>query len=196
MRKVTAFLVCGTTAALVGYLAGEARFVSSRDPYSERGGELHAKSFVVVDDSGKECARFGLATSGLGKVGGESLLELGISRDMTPVVVARSDTGERRIGLTVTKSGAVGLALYDTSRTQRCGLFLEADGSPQVLLNDSNGRARAQLSVDREGVSALDLRDGNEKGGMVLQVDRQGKTVATTLNGKEEQGDAHKERSP
>ena len=171
--------------------------------------EIRARRFVVVDDTGRERAKFGVMEDGetgmvvwnkkkstavsvsmdrfemprivLENSKAEALLDFGILGDRYPVLVMRDANGRRRLGVMVTEGGSVGIGLYDEEKRNRCGVALGRDGHPQITLKDDKGRVRASLMLDGRGACALDLFDPKGQERIVLQVDAQGHADAVVF---------------
>ena len=114
--------------------------------------EIQAQRFVVVDDTGKERAEFGILPNGeagmivwnkgksalvslrIDQAGmphfvfenshGRALLELGVLENRSPILVMRDAEGRRRLGIMVTEGGSVAIGFYDTLKRNRCTVGL------------------------------------------------------------------------
>lgn len=201
-------LVCG-----VGLLLSAACFAWQAFGAPNEGNaapsKIQARSFAVVDSSGKELAEFGVlqngqpgmiiwgkdrgiaASIGIDQSGmprfafenskGEALLELGVGDKLAPVFFMRSPDGKRRLGAIVTETGSVAIGLYDSLKRDRCMVRVGPDGHPEIILRDEQGKARVSLTVDDKGTAAFVLLDrtGNER--TVFQVDTQGNADAAVI---------------
>lgn len=169
-------------------------------------GKMRARQFVVVDDTGKERAEFGIMENGeagmvvwnkkrstavsvgvdrtgmprvtLENSKAEALLDFGILKDRFPAFVMRDASGRRRLGVMATEEERVAIALFDTDKTERCTVSLGRDGHPQIILKDAKGKARVSLMLDDNGTSALDLLSHQGKGRILFQVDALGQADA------------------
>lgn len=176
--------------------------------------EIRATKFVVVDDTGKMRAEFGIMEdheagmviwnekktaavavsvdhSGMPNIvfqnsKREALLELAMLDDKYPAFIMRDADGKRRLGMVVTESGLVTLRLYDTKKKDRCAISLGPDGDPRIVLRDKRGNVRASLILDEKGTSALVLFNRKDQERIVFQVDAQGQADAAVfgLDGK------------
>jgi len=175
--------------------------------------EIRAQRYMVVDDTGKVRAEFGILPNGqtgmvvwdkgkstnvsltvdrngtprldFANSNGASMIELGVL-NQSPAFIMRSADGKRRLGTIVTESGSVGFGLYDSAKQDRCMLYVGRDGHPKLTLKDDKGKVRARLMIDSSGTCALDMLDRNGKERIVSQVDSQGETEMAILgqNGK------------
>jgi len=171
--------------------------------------KIRAKSFVVVDDSGKELGEFGVlsngqpgmivrnkdksisASIGMDQGGmprfafendkGDALLELGLGDQGETVFIMRTPDGKRRLGIIVLGTGSVGIGLYDSEKRNRCMVSLGADGHPKITLRDDQGKARVSLMVDDKGTASLVLLDRTGAERIVFQVDTQGNADAAVF---------------
>ena len=171
--------------------------------------EIRARKFVVVDDTGKERAEFGIMENGetgmvvwnknrsaavsvsMDRFGmprivfenskSEALLELGILEDRFPAFVMRDANGRRRLAVMATEGEAVAIGLYDTKKRNRCAVSLGRDGHPQITLKDDKGQVRVRLMLDNDGTCALDFLDGKGNKHIVFQVDAQGQADAAVF---------------
>jgi len=171
--------------------------------------EIRARKFVVVDETGKERAEFGIMENGEAgmviwnkkkstamAVGvdhtgmpnivfqnskGEALLELAMLEDKYPAFIMSDADGKRRLGMVVTDTGLVTLRLYDTKKKDRCAISLSPDGDPKIVLRDKQGNVRASVILDEKGTSALVLFNRKEQERIVFQVDAQGQADAAVF---------------
>ena len=171
--------------------------------------EIRARKFVVVDDTGKDRAEFGITEDGeagmvvwnkkkstavsvsINRYGmpritfenskGEALLDFGIFDDQYPVFIMRDANGLRRLAMAVTDAGLVTLRLYDSRKQDRCAISLTGDGNPLITLNDDKGKVRASLIIGNNGTCALVLFNRKEQERIVFQVDAEGQADAAVF---------------
>jgi hypothetical protein len=170
--------------------------------------EIKANRFVVVDESGKTTAEFGVLSDGRPGLAvwdnktnlvavlsiddggprfsfqnktGVSLLSIGLVDGNLPVMVFNGTDGGRRLGMVVTENGTVALQLNDLRKQKRCELSVDREGQPKIVLRDRDGNARAGLIVHDKGGSGLDLLDAAGRTRAVMQVNNEGEPDAALL---------------
>lgn len=215
-RKVTALKRTTKMALSVGLLVPLAIgfWLGSSVPSTAHGegesvpNEIRARNFVVVDDTGKDRAKFGIIEdqvemvlwnknrstslsvsmdrSGMPRITFENsqaqpLLELVMIEDKYPAFVMSDAKGRRRLGMVITDTGVVVLSFYDTKKRGRCTITVDGDGIPQIALKDDKGNVRAIFVLDDKGTCGLGLLNSQSQGRIVFQVDAEGQAEAVVF---------------
>ena len=171
--------------------------------------EIRARKFVVVDESGKGRAEFGIledgqavmvvwnekastaVSVGMDRFGmprvafenskAEALLELGILEDRFPVLILNDANGTRRLGMVVSDTGLASIGLYDKKKRPRCAISVDESGSPQIVMRDGRGQARGSLMVHDKSGAAVSLLDPEGRERALIQVNPEGEPDAALL---------------
>lgn len=125
--------------------------------------EIKARSFVVVDEAGRERAIFEAGPEG------------------RALMVFLGKDGKMKAALGEEKENAPSLILFNPKEIGTARFIIRDDGNPDLSLSDSTETVRVALEMNRDGVSGLRLYDEHGKNIGILAQDTRGHAVTPVL---------------